>query len=444
MRLHYFCVAVFSLFKSAGANKRSGRLISDQNAETVTRLEPIGKNLPERRSTHEQVGDLLGGRIVQIIGNPASSGANVNENNSLTVAAVTACVSLIADMVAKLPIYLYKPTANGPQEIKYHPAINLIGKTPGDLHTSFELRQLMETGKGMGGNGYARVYRDSTFRPVELQWIRPCDIEPKLVKRSDGRKFVAYEIADESGILNRSDVVHVRQLSKDGIMGLSPITLLRESIGTAMSQTSAAGALMKNGARFPGFLVTQSILPQEKIDDAREQWEAKYSGSQNTGRVPILNGTFDFKQTNGMSMSDAQFIESRRFELQEIARIYRIPPFMIGDSTASNWGTGIEQQTLGFLNFCLDPHLCGWEQSLAFTLLTTAEMKEGYYFQFDRDELANVALEARANFYKAMREMKVMSPNDVRSELGYTKIPEEKGGDDYENPNIAKQETTQI
>lgn len=437
--MQHICGVVFSVFsKVTGKNKRSDRFIADQNAETVTRLNPVGRNLPEKRSTIENVGDLKQGRILQIIGQPSASGANVNENTSLSVAAVTACVSLIADMVAKLPIYLYRPTNNGPEEVKNHVAIQLVGGIPSELHTSFELRQLMETGKGLGGNGYARVFRDSSYQIGELQWLRPCDVEPKMVKRGNGKRFVAYEIADESEIFSRADIVHVRQLSKDGVRGLSPISLLRDSIGTAMSQTQAAGSLMKNGAKFPGFLVTQSILPQEKIDDAREQWEAKYSGAGNSGRVPILNGTFDFKQTNGMSMVDAQFLESRRFELQEIARIYRVPPFMIGDSTASNWGTGIEQQTLGFLNFCLDPHLRGWEQSIALTLLTTAEQKAGYYFQFDRDELANVALEARANFYKAMREMKVFSPNDVRAELGYEKISAEQGGDDYENPTIAQ------
>ena len=405
-------------------------------SETVTRL-PVGKNLPEKRSTTEQVGDLLGGRIVQILGQPTASGANVNETTSLSVAAVTACVSLIADMVAKLPIYLYRPTPAGPEEVTNHPGIRLIGRMPGDLHTSFELRQLMETGKGLGGNGYARVYRNASYEPYALEWLAPCDVKPVMVRRESGERFVAYEVVGESQPLNRQDILHVRQLSKDGICGLSPIRLLRDSIGTSMSQTQAAGKLMKNGARFPGFLTTQSILPQEKIDDAREQWDLKYSGAENSGRVPILNGTFDFKQTNGMSMVDAQFLESRRFELQEIARIYRVPPFMIGDSTASNWGTGIEQQTLGFLNFCLDPHLVGWEQSLAHTLLTTAEQNAGYFFKFDRDSIANVALEARANFFKAMREMKVFSPNDVRAELGYPRLTPEQGGNDYGNPAIA-------
>lgn len=109
---------------------------------------------------------------------------------------------------------------------------------------------------------------------------------------------------------------------------------------------------------------------------------------------------------------------------------------MIGDSTASTtWGTGIEQQTLGFLNFCLDPHLIGWEQSLGHTLLTTEEQRKGLYFRFDRDQLANVALEARAAFYTAMRTAGVYSPNDIRRKENEPLISPEDGGDTYGNPN---------
>jgi phage portal protein BeeE len=111
---------------------------------------------------------------------------------------------------------------------------------------------------------------------------------------------------------------------------------------------------------------------------------------------------------------------------------------MIGDSTASTtWGTGIEQQTLGFLNFCLDPHLIGWEQSLGHTLLTTEEQRQGLYFRFDRDQLANVALEARAAFYVAMRTCGAMSPNDIRRKENEPLISSANGGDSYANPNTA-------
>lgn len=401
----------------------------------IVRLEPVGRKLPEKRSHDVSVGDLKSGNLIELLGIPASSGQNVNEQTALGVAAVTACVSLLADMVAKLPIYLYRDTKAGPKEVTNHPAARLFAGMPSDCHTSFELRQLMEIGKGLGGNGYARVYRDEFYKPRSIQWLAPCDVEPKMISRPNGEKIAAYQVKGQKTPLTRADVIHVRGFSRDGICGLSPIRLLRESIGTSMAQTQAAGRLMRDGTAFPGFLVAQQVLRPEQIKDARDEFQSNYAGSKNAGKVPVLNGNFDFKQTNGMSMTDAQFIESRRFELQEIARIYRVPAFLIGDTTSSTtWGSGIEQQTLGFLNFCLDPHLVGWEQSLAATLLTSEEIAAGYHFKFDRDELANVALEARAGFYQTMRNIGVFSANDVRAKLGEPLISPEDGGDDYGRP----------
>jgi len=125
----------------------------------------------------------------------------------------------------------------------------------------------------------------------------------------------------------------------------------------------------------------------------------------------------------------------RRFELQEIARFYGVPTSLIGDTTnATSFGSGIEQMTLGFLNFCLDPHLKAWEQSLAMTLLTTAEQRGGYYFRFDRDELANVALEARAAFFETMRMTGVYSVNDIRAKMDEPLLTDEQGGNNYSLP----------
>ena len=347
-----------------------------------------------------------------------------------------ACVSLLSDMVAKLPIELLRKTTKGPKVIRKHPALSVLAN-PSDFHTPFELRKLMMTGKGLGGNGYARIFRDAYGEPRSIQWVAPCDVEPKLVKRPNGERFVVYQIEGEKLPLTRHDLIHIIGESRDGVCGVSPITMLRESIGTALSQTSAAGRLMKNGTQFPGLLTTVggAVLKKEIIEDARDEFNNNYAGAINTGRIPVLNGTFDFKQTNGMSMVDAQFIESRRFELQEIARHYRIPPFLIGDSTASTtWGTGIQDQTLGFLNFCLDPHLTGFEQALAHSLLTTDEIASGYYFRFDRDELASVSREATAAYFNTMRNIGVYSVNDIRAKLDEPLISAADGGDDYRLP----------
>ncbi len=423
---------------------KSLRGSNQDHAEMPIRAEfaPIERRvrgrIPEKRSHIEDLGTLTGGKLQLVLGGGTSSGATVNERTALNVAAITACVSFIADMVAKLPIYLYRDNESGPQEITNHPGARLIRRFPSGMHTSFELRQLMETGKGIGGNGYARVYRDGLGDPRAIQWLKPCDVQPRLVKSPSGEDSVAYYVEGLSEPLTRHNIIHVRWgLSEDGFTGQSPIRLLRESIGISMTQTAAAGTLMKNGAKFPGILSSETIHKKETIDAAREEWEKNTTGV-NLNRTPIINGSFKYQTTSGMSMVDAQFLESRRFELQEIARFYRIPPFMIGDSTASTtWGTGIEQQTLGFLNFCLDSHLIGWEESLGHTLLTTQEQNDGVYFRFDRDQLANVSLEARAKFYQALRTCGAMSPNDIRKKENEPLISKEDGGDSYANPNTS-------
>lgn len=411
------------------------------NRADVVRL-PVGKNLPEKRASSYTVNGNLTDNIGMFLEMNASSGVSVNERTALNVAAVTACVRLLADMVAKLPIYLYLDTPQGPKEITDHPGAMLMAKSPSEMHTSFELRQLMETGKGLNGNGYARVYRDAYGDPRSIQWLEPNEVTTRLLKRANGEKMITYHVDGLPEVLSRYEIIHVRGFSRDGYTGLSPVRLLRESIGNALTQTSAAGELMKNGARFPGVLTTDQLLKDDALKQMKEEWQRNTTNGK-LGSTPILHGGLKFLATSGMSMVDAQFLESRRFELQDIARFYGIPPFMIGDSTASTtWGTGIEQQTLGFLNFSLDPHLIGWEQSLGHTLLSTEEQRQGLYFKFDRDQLANVALEARAAFYTAMRNAGVYSPNDVRRKENEPLISKEDGGDSYANPNI-KQPTPQ-
>lgn len=400
--------------------------------EPATRLVPAGKNLPERRSETREVGNLTTGEIVNMLAPPAASGARVNEGTAMGVSAVFACVRLLSDMVAKLPIELFRLDSQGPVKVRDHPAAVVMADDQSELHTSFELRKLMMTGKGLGGNGYARVFRDQFGTPIKLQWVEPCRVRPQLYSRPNGERFIVYEIHDLGLSLTRYDLIHIRGECRDGVHGLSPVTLMRESIGTALAQTEGAGRLMRNGTTFPGYLHTSANLTKEQIADARKEWDANYAGSLNAGRPPILNGTFDFKQTNGMSMVDAQFIESRRFELQEVARVYGIPPHLIGDTTASTtWGTGIQEQTLGFLNFCLDPHLRNFEEALNNTLLTTAEIASGYYFRFDRDQLASVSRQDTAAYFTAMRNMGVMSVNDIREALDMQKI---EGGDNYAQP----------
>lgn len=409
------------------------------HAEAHTRVNfaPIERKvrgqIPEKRS---QTGDLTQ-NISLLLESPASSGVSVNERSALGMGAVVSCVQILAVMTAKLPIYLYRTSKNGPVEIEKHPAINLLGGVPSEFHTNFELRSLMQTGCGLGGNGYGRVYRDGAWDPRAIEWLKPCDVNPRLITKQNGERFVCYDVNGITEPLSRTDIIHVRSpICVDGISGMSPVRMLRESIGTALTQTSAAGKLMRNGARFPGLLTSETIHKKETIDEARTEWERNTTGD-NLGRTPIINGSFKYQATNGMSMVDAEFVESRRMEIHEVARHYGIPAFMVDSTATSTWGAGIEQQMLGFMNLSLDGWLVNWEQALAFTLLTTEEIRKGFYFRFDRDQLANVAPATRAAFYTAMRTAGVYSPNDIRRKEDEPLISKEDGGDTYGNPNTS-------
>jgi HK97 family phage portal protein len=390
--------------------------------------------IPERRDAvanaeNRSHTDTLTGKLSLIISQDNGAGVAINEHTASSVAAVTACVGLLSNMVAVLPCKLYRKTNAGSEEVNDHPSARVM-QSPGDLHTSFELRHLMETGKGYGGNGYARVHRAGNGDPMDLEWIKPADIEPQ---RLSGHRHITYRLRTGE-TLTRYDIIHVRGSSLDGIKGCSPIHLLRNAIGTSYAQSQAAGNLIRNGTVFPGYLTSPASLTEKQIKDARDQWQESYVAGGNKGKLPILWGDWDFKQTNGMTMVDAQFLESRRFELQEIARAYGVPAFLIGDPTATAWGTGMSEMNLGFLAYTLDPHLLGWEQSLDYTLLTEAEKRAGMYFKFNRAALLRAKLSDQAEFFTKMRGIGVLNVNEIRNLMEMNDIADDSIGEDYTLP----------
>lgn len=373
-------------------------------------------------------------RLIEALGATSASGASVTESTAATVPIVMACVGVLADMIAMLPLKLYRKTADGREEASEHPAHRLVSQAPGELHTPFELRQLAQSGVALGGNGYVRVFRDRFFQPAELQWLRPIDVQPELLRTRSGRLFARYHVKHESAPLDRSSLVHVRALSTNGLTGLSPVRALRESIGLSLTQREQAGKIYANGARFPGYLTAPPTLTKQQVDYSRDEWEAKQSGTANAGKNPILWGGWQYTATNGMSLADAEFLQSRKFERTEIATLYRIPEVLFGNTDkTSSWGTGIETLTNGFLAFSLGPWLVNWEQALGYTLLTSDELAGGYYFRFTRGALLQVALEAQAKFFREMRDIGVFSVNDVRRKLEENDLPDHIG-DNYGLP----------
>lgn len=386
------------------------------------------------RSLSQETYRLTDARLADVLGTATSSGATVTELSALSVPTFSACAGLLSDMLGMLPCKLYQKTPAGREEVEDHPAHRLVSRDPSESLTAYQLRKLAQDGVSYGGNGYIRVWRNQFYEPEEIGWLRPCDVTPVAYKTNDGRLRVKYKVNGERKELTRADVVHVFGMSLDGVSGISNLRLLRESLGTQISQRTQAATIFKNGARFPGFLKAPVGLTKEQMDDARADWAAKQEGSANSGRTPILRGEWQYAAINGMSLEDAEFLDSRKFERSEVATMFRIPEVLLGNSDkASSWGTGIETLTNGFLAFSLNPWLVNWESALRVTLLTEEEKARGYYFRFNRGALLQVALEAQAKFFREMRDIGVFSVNDVRRRLEENDLPDGIG-DNYRLP----------
>jgi len=368
----------------------------------------------------------LGTALADLLGVPSGAGVPVTPHTALGLPAVAACVRLISEMVARLPVALYRKGPQGPEECPAHPAHQVVN-WPSELHHGFAFRRLLMLGPLLGGNGYARVHRSALGEPAELEWLSPTSVQ---VERLKAQRYLTYRIEGEQGLFTTRDILHLRALSTDGVRGLSPITLLRESIGTSFSLRSRASGLLDRSAQFSGVVQMPPEATPEQVAQMREFWTRRHQGLGTAGIVPILQGA-EFKALGGMSAVDAEFLENRVFELQEIARLYGVPAFLIGDTAATTWGSGIEQLNLGFIHYCLDPWLINLEQTLNATLLTRAEAAQGYFFKFDREELGTQTLPSQSAFITAMRQVGVFSANDAREWLGYRR-KDSAGMDDYQ------------
>lgn len=393
--------------------------------DTARSIRAAGIRAVEKRSNLKQPEEWL---INALGGTQSASGARVSDLSAISLPVVQACVGLKADMVGMLPCKLYRKTSSGSEELKDDPRSLLISGTPNGHHTSFEFKKLLEVGRGLGGNGYARVYRDGFYEPVRIEPLLPCDVRPERLQN----RQVIYRVNGESKPLTRADIIHVPGLSNDGVLGISPVRVLRESMGLALTMQEQAGRMFKNGAQFGGYIEAPQGTKPETLQAMSDQWEARHAGAHNAGKTPwLLNGT-KYTAVQGMTLQDQEFLASRRFQVEEIARAYRIPLFLLNSTDKSTtWGSGLEQMNQGFLTYSLNPDLVCWEQALGITLLTAAEQAEGYFFKFNREALMQATMEAKANFFTAMRNIGVYNPNQILRKLDENDRP---GGDDYNLP----------
>lgn len=372
-----------------------------------------------------------------------TSGKNVNEMTALQTTAVYACVRILAEAIASLPIHVYKHTDEGKEQDVNHQLYYLLHDEPNPDMTSFVFRETLMSHLLIWGNAYAQIIRDGRGQVLALYPLLPDRVS---VKRDDkGELYYVYQRSEEDNpnfkdkgniILKKSEVLHVPGLGFDGLIGYSPIAMAKNAVGMTLATEEYGASFFANGANPGGVLEHPGILKDPS--KVRESWNQVYQGTNNSHKVAVLEEGMSYK-TIGIPPNEAQFLETRKFQINEIARLYRIPPHMVGDLEKSSF-SNIEQQSLEFVKYTLDPWVVRFEQAFQKALLLPDE-KKTYFIKFNMDGLLRGDYQSRMNGYAIGRQNGWLSTNDIRRLEDMNPLSKEEGGDLYlVNGNMTKLE----
>lgn len=368
-----------------------------------------------------------------LFGASTTAGPTVTETNALAVASVWRAVNLIAGTLSSLPLHAYRTDEAARVPAKGW-AEDLLRSPHPDL-TTMEFIQVLYTHLLLWGNAYLWVVRDNGNRVLRLVPIAPWAVEAFRVDDAGklspfGSKWYYIDGSQTKDgqpyWADDSEILHVPGFGYDGIAGVSPIRAARQSLGLAMAAESAGAKLFGSGMLQTGILQTEQRLTNPQIDRLQARWEAKQGGLESAHSTIVLDKGAKFTQLS-IPPEDAQFIESRRFQVAEIARIFGVPPHMLMDTTNStSWGTGIEQQTIGFVTYTLRPWLSLVEQRLSRLLRPQA-----VYARFSLEGLLRGDSAARAAFYVALANIGAINANEIRT---FEEMAPYEGGDSYRVP----------
>mgnify|MGYP000050773783 FL=1 len=384
------------------------------------------------RSRDKPVDRTAGSSFAFYLGS-STSGKYVTERSAMQMTAVYSCVRILSEAIAGLPLQFYRYTDDGGKEKAVdHPLYFLLHDEPNPEMTSFVFRETMMTHLLLWGNAYSQIIRNGKGEVVALYPLMP---DRMKVDRDDkGKLYYEYTLtSDDAKTMKGStvrlqpyDVLHIPGLGFDGLVGYSPIAMAKNAIGMAIACEEYGAKFFANGAAPSGVLEHPGTIKDPS--KVRESWQATFGGSGNANKVAVLEEGMKYTPIS-ISPEQAQFLETRKFQIDEIARIFRIPPHMVGDLDKSSF-SNIEQQSLEFVKYTLDPWVCRWEQAMVRALLTADEKKK-FFFKFNVDGFLRGDYESRMNGYATARQNGWMSANDIRELENMDRISEEDGGDLY-------------
>jgi HK97 family phage portal protein len=346
------------------------------------------------------------------------SGIRITPDTALHSTTVLACVRVLGESVASLPCNLYKKTKDGGKELATsHPLFEVLHSTPNSWQTSYEFFEQMMLHVTLHGNAYSYIKSGKKGFATELIPLHPTRVQVERLE--NGR--LRYTYTQERGkqvVYSQDKIVHLRWLSDDGVTGMVPVQLSQDAIALSRACEIHGSAFFGNGA-MPGIcLETDQVLDQSSATALRENWERMHRSSNNAFRTAVLMGGLKAHEL-GSSNSDSQFLETRRMQVEEICRIFRCPPHLVGDLSRSSF-SNIEQQSIDFLQHTLQPWLTRIQACLGRDVVIDNDL----FVEFDPRQLLRGDVSARASYYTTMWNLGVTSINELRAWESLNPIPD--------------------
>ena len=337
------------------------------------------------------------------------SGVAVNPDNALQISAVYGCVRILSETVASLPLRIYRRTPEGREAVD-HPLNDILGVSCNGEQTAMEMREFQMSALCLRGNSYAAVRRSNRGGVGAVNPLKPAFSH--LVRDGAGRLMIDYQEPGNNATYASGQIWRVAGMGSDGVTGLSPIQLAKENMGLAITAEQSAARVFSNGGQSATTLEFEHQLTEDQIKRLRDQWADNYSGYKNHHKPMILESGMTAKSI-GMSLRDTQFIESRKFQIAEIARWYRVPLHMLGELERATF-SNIEHQGIEFVVHTVRPWLVRIEQSISRDLLSPSERASGLYASHIVEGLLRGDTKSRYEAYSSAIINGWLNRNEVR------------------------------
>jgi HK97 family phage portal protein len=352
----------------------------------------------------------------------STAGVSVTPENSLEVTAVWGAVRVLSSAIAALPLHTYRHTDAGKDRAREHSTDSLLGFRPNPEMSSFEWRELVMAHCLLFGNAYCEIERNARGEPIALWPIYPTHVRQERI--GDRRVYVV-RVGTKDAALPPENVLHFRGFGLDGQSGLIPTSVARNAVWLAKAAEEFGSVFFGQGTAPSGLLTTDGKLTEQQRKELRESWQAAQGGLSNAQRVCVMPHGVSW-QTLTVAPEHAQFLETRKFSVSEIARIFCIPPHLIGDLERSTY-SNIEAQGAEFVRFSLSSWTCRFEQEINYKLFAD----RSFFAEFVLEGMLRGDSAARSEFYASALNNGWMSVNEVRERENLPRIPQ---GDKHYRP----------